>query len=166
MAYSRESTARHIATGKASTHFSDSHCTHVPLGLGVACLFARAMSEVFSSNMKNISLIVREHCCNFRVRYMKEWWTVIHTVYSHIIGILAKNIITLSLQETLGLKYNCKWKRRAEVMFQWCNAITKWCLILDRIGKLSYMILRPLFQIGRVPVSSRQALYTGMISRK
>lgn len=52
VAYSRESTARHVATGKAFTHFSDSHCTRVQLGLGVACISARAASEVLSNNVK------------------------------------------------------------------------------------------------------------------
>lgn len=48
----REKTARHVTTGYASNHFSNSCSTHVQLGLAVACLYARSTSELLNNNMK------------------------------------------------------------------------------------------------------------------
>lgn len=78
VACDRESTARHVTTVAASNPFSDSRCPRVQLGLAVACLYARAMSEVLNNNMQKISLISTEYCCYFKVYYSREeWWTII-----------------------------------------------------------------------------------------
>lgn len=78
VACDRERTARHVTTVDASNHSSDSRCTRVQLGLAVACLYARAMSELLNSNMQKISLISTAYCCYFKVYYLREeWWTII-----------------------------------------------------------------------------------------
>lgn len=77
VACDRESTARHVTTSDASNHFSDSRSTCVQLGLAVAGLYARAMSELLNNNMQKISLISTDYCCYFKVYFKEEWWTII-----------------------------------------------------------------------------------------